>query len=428
MNLPNDWLFLGAFGGLLAACWSRIQLQLTRLVSMVFVTARLETRLANDVGGLLQKRRMAGRFGTLFFGSGIFYVNPLRRRAMVAYERLGAEERVFWLGRVPVVFGFSKNQDSINGGVLRFVRGTLNLDKLLADAAAEHTNHIMSGDRRFYIKRLMGTMGRNQDERRMRGSTASPVSAAPEEEYNGGRIIGWKTEDIGRVSVNGKLMGALAMSHDSAVVESEFKHWLDSGEWYAQRQIPWRRGLLLHGPTGTGKSSFVRALASDYDVPICVFDLATMSNQDFSEAWNEMLGAVPCIALMEDIDAVFNGRTNRVWPSGGLSFDCLLNAMSGVSDGNGVYIMLTTNNVDCIDSALVVSDGDGGTSRPGRIDTMLFMGAPDEAGRRMIARRILNDHPERVEDMVAAGAGETGAQFQERCCCLALALHWRTKK
>ena len=72
----------------------------------------------------------------------------------------------------------------------------------------------------------------------------------------------------------------------------------------------------------------IRGIAEDIDLPVYVFDLATLFNNELRAYWREMLTNVPCIALIEDIDAIFKGRQNIA--GGHLTFDCLLNCLDGI--------------------------------------------------------------------------------------------------
>jgi SpoVK/Ycf46/Vps4 family AAA+-type ATPase len=187
--------------------------------------------------------------------------------------------------------------------------------------------------------------------------------------------------------------------------------------------IPHKRGWLLYGKPGTGKTSFVRALAQEMDVPIFVYDISTMSNNDFLDRWENALEDTPCIVLFEDIDSVFDGRKNLSKNPGAMTFDCLLNCIDGIENTDGIFAVVTTNHIEKIDSAIGIPNGDGISTRPGRIDRAIEMKNPDEDGRRKIAKRILENY-EHIEDIIQQGSNDTGAQFQERCARLALKLFW----
>ena len=106
-----------------------------------------------------------------------------------------------------------------------------------------------------------------------------------------------------------------------------------------------------------------------------------------------------------------------------LTFDCLLNCLDGVERADGVLLVITTNRLDKLDPALGVPKSQIST-RPGRIDRVLELRDLDDTGRRQLCQRILHEWPETWEETARLGAGETGAQFQERCTQLALTKHW----
>lgn len=185
-------------------------------------------------------------------------------------------------------------------------------------------------------------------------------------------------------------------------------------------------GIVSHN---TGKTAFVRALGQELDMPIFIFDLATMTNGDFLSRWEETVSAAPSIALFEDIDGVFHGRKNVSCTSTmdqGLSFDCFLNVIDGVDNTDGVLKIVTTNNISHIDPALGINaNGDGMSTRPGRIDKIVEFLPLDEAGKLKMAKRIFNGFPEQDWlHILKEGEHDTGAQYQERCCSLAIKLFW----
>lgn len=204
--------------------------------------------------------------------------------------------------------------------------------------------------------------------------------------------------------------------YDDDVMEhvKDAEQWLDSAEWYRVRNIPWRRAWLAHGLPGTGKSSLGLAMAKKLRIPIYTFHLSTLSDREFIENWKSMV--TPCLALFEDFDAVFKGRVNQTEHKS-LSFDTILNQISGVNTMNGVFLFVTTNHIENIDPAMGVesSERKGISTRPGRIDQVIYLGKASEKSRRRIAQSILRDWPECVESMVANYDGVTPVQFQEIC-------------
>lgn len=180
--------------------------------------------------------------------------------------------------------------------------------------------------------------------------------------------------------------------------------WLAKGDWYKDRGIPWRRGLLLQGPAGTGKSSLTRAIAQTLGLPLHVFHLSTLSDQEMIENWQGLSGS--CVVLFEDFDTVFDKRQSLT-SHGALTFECILNLLSGVGTNSGVILIVTTNHPEKIDDALI--------NRPGRIDAVITVGTMEEQQRRGMAERMLRDWPDMIDEMVAKGDGMAGAQFQDAC-------------
>jgi len=76
-------------------------------------------------------------------------------------------------------------------------------------------------------------------------------------------------------------------------------------KWYLDNGIPYRRGYLLHGPPGTGKTSFIQAIAGKMKLNICYLNLSSGNLDD--DGLNRALNDAPghSIILLEDIDAIF---------------------------------------------------------------------------------------------------------------------------
>jgi chaperone BCS1 len=139
----------------------------------------------------------------------------------------------------------------------------------------------------------------------------------------------------------------------------------DNGKWYMERGIPYRRGYLFSGPPGTGKTSLISVLASEYKMNVCLIDI---NNCQSDTALLKAFSAVPTnsIILIEDIDAVktkkMHSRSAKSEPkeeTNGISLSGLLNALDGVSYREGTVVIMTTNHPEDLDPAVL---------RPGRVN------------------------------------------------------------
>jgi ATPase family associated with various cellular activities (AAA) len=213
------------------------------------------------------------------------------------------------------------------------------------------------------------------------------------------------------------LRGLFYPQHVLDILE-DLKKWYKRRDWYQERGIPWRFGVMMVGPGGTGKSSMAKVAAQTLGVPLYQYYLNTLNDRDFVHKWNDM--DAPCVVALEDFDTVFHGRESMTVHKS-LSFECVLNQISGISSLNGVLLIVTTNHVEHIDPALGRIDENGRPTRPGRIDRIIHMGATTEDQRQRMADYTLGDiAPDMVASLVANNVDTTAAQFQSLCIQLAL--------
>jgi len=162
---------------------------------------------------------------------------------------------------------------------------------------------------------------------------------------------------------------------------ADVKEFFQRRQWYADLGIPWRRGYLLHGPPGTGKTSFAYALAGELHLKLCALSLTNSKLND--QTISDLLQKTPprSLILIEDIDAFFVARDKQDTRIE-VSFSGLLNALDGVAAQEGRIVFLTTNHLDRLDKALI---------RPGRVDVVVELG---NASAAMLRTMFLRFYPE----------------------------------
>lgn len=316
------------------------------------------------------------------------------------------------------------------------IRGLVNMDKLVADAVEANRQLRELDDNssnRFHIQKFVGSdkSGSSLFGNQHGGNKSIPSGGSEQTAAGTMSNILHPDQTIDVSFAYPKSMyehneaddplEGLYFDDDVLANFEHAKKWMTMGDWYLERDIPWRRGWLLEGPGGTGKSSLARAVAQTLGIPIYHFYLATMSDQEFMEFWSQM--TMPCMVLFEEFDTVFKLRESLTEHKS-LTFDCVLNQISGVDSKNGVFLVVTTNHKENIDPAMGVSiEGSSVSTRPGRIDRIIHIGPISKKNQRLMAARILRDWPEEIERIVeSAPYGVTPIQFQEMCLQVAYRL------
>lgn len=332
--------------------------------------------------------------------------------------------RLFLYHGAPILFipeKQSNSEDLVSRASFRFLSGTVNWEKLLVDAAKHYDSCYVEREpgRNYRVIRHVGTNRYHESNTKASIPDSTPST---DEMFDSTVVpINYEPQEVG-VPQPYCSMDNIALSKDMEKIVKDVRFWMKNREWYSERDITWRRGYMLHGPAGCGKTSLIRAIAEDLDLPVHIFDLSSMDNAEFSENWNATKSDIPRCVVFEDFDTVFHGRTN-VCTSSDLTFDTILNSVDGLEREDGLLLFVTTNHVKHIDEALGVQDENGMSSRPGRIDKVAKIGKPDYAGRYKIALRILKD-PGLAKKCAIEGKTDSGAQAQERATQTALNLLW----
>jgi mitochondrial chaperone BCS1 len=156
------------------------------------------------------------------------------------------------------------------------------------------------------------------------------------------------------------------------MVSNDINAYLDpkARTWYAKRGIPYRRGYLLFGPPGTGKSSLSLAIAGQFDLDIYILNLSSADESSVGCLFSVL--PPRCVVLLEDVDVAGGMQSRRNDPKPPatpatpgvqqpqtVSLSTLLNVLDGVASQEGRVLILTTNHIERLDAALI---------RPGRVD------------------------------------------------------------
>lgn len=156
-------------------------------------------------------------------------------------------------------------------------------------------------------------------------------------------------------------------------IQTDFAQFFAARAAYERYNLPWKRGILLVGPPGNGKTHTVKALINSSGQP-CLYvksfkDQYGDEHANIRKVFARARQTTPCILVLEDLDSLLDG--------GNRSF--FLNELDGFAANTGIVALATTNHPERLDPAIL--------ERPSRFDRKYHFALPAADERRAFLRR-----------------------------------------
>jgi len=154
-------------------------------------------------------------------------------------------------------------------------------------------------------------------------------------------------------------------------VFNDMNKFFENKEFYLKNNLPFRRGILLHGPPGNGKTMFIKYVLKKLVEMKHAGVLMNCGEQDLYSDMAEILkysfGENPVVLVIEDIDGIDSYYRSD-----------FLNFIDGVKPLHNVFIIATTNYPEKVDAALI--------NRPSRFDRIYNFKMPNKNARKKLLK------------------------------------------
>ncbi|KAG9317491.1 P-loop containing nucleoside triphosphate hydrolase protein [Chiua virens] len=152
---------------------------------------------------------------------------------------------------------------------------------------------------------------------------------------------------------------------------------------YKKLSIPWKRGLILYGPPGNGKTITIKVIMKTCTeqgfTPLYVKSFQSFQGEEgaMQAIFSKARQLAPCVLILEDLDSLINDRNRSFF----------LNQLDGLEGNDGLLVIASTNHFNRLDPGL--------SNRPSRFDRKYLFGDPDRQERVLYAKywqEKLNDN------------------------------------
>ncbi len=142
-------------------------------------------------------------------------------------------------------------------------------------------------------------------------------------------------------------------------IKSLVENFLSSKDFYLKNKIPWKRGILLYGKPGNGKTSIIKTIMSTYNFKPVTISPGT-NDDGIREAFAYAEEQCPSLLYFEDLDSILERN----------DISSFLNLMDGISAKNGLLVVATANEIKKLKASV--------TDRPSRFDRKFEIPLPDQ--------------------------------------------------
>lgn len=281
-----------------------------------------------------------------------------------------------------VVFAPAQNNIRLQGSAEALKRSFAGRPLTSGDTVATAGHQRVNADMPDHVRQMLNAPAFALQEIRLNVVSTAPRGIVHIDASTVVELLPEYTEQHGerRADVTYDDLGGMRSTIDALreMVELPLRH----PELFQRLGVDPPKGVLLHGPPGTGKTRLARAVANESDAqffhiagPEIMGSAYGESEKKLRELFEEAGQAAPSIIFIDEIDSIAPKRGQVTGEAEKRLVAQLLTLMDGLEPRQNLVVIAATNRPEAIDEAL---------RRPGRFDREIVVGVPDEAGRREI--------------------------------------------